>query len=72
MGYLHLFELPKINWNGVFEYNIFGMTEMDSCFLNTSYQKQMVHEGVRLVRFLKNNFRERTISGTWQKTKSIG
>ena len=23
MGYLHLFELPKINWNGVFEYNIF-------------------------------------------------
>ena len=36
MGYLHLFELPKINWKGVFEYNIFGMTEMDSCFLNTS------------------------------------
>ena len=49
MGYLHLFELPKINWNGVFEYNIFGMTEMDSCFLNTSYQKQMVHEEARKI-----------------------
>ena len=49
MGYLHLFELPKINWNGVFEYNIFGMIEMDSCFLNTSYQKQMVHEEARKI-----------------------
>ena len=49
MGYLHLFELPKINWKGVFEYNIFGMTEMDSCFLNTSYQKQMVHEEARKI-----------------------
>ena len=49
MGYLHLFELPKIGWDGVFEYNIFGMTEMDSCFLNTSYQKQMVHEEARKI-----------------------
>ena len=49
MGYLHLFELPKIDWDGVFEYNIFGMTEMDSCFLNTSYQKQMVHEEARKI-----------------------
>lgn len=49
MGYLHLFELPEIDWDGVFEYNIFGITEMDVCFLNTSYQKQMVHEEVRKI-----------------------
>ena len=47
IGYLHLFELPDIDWKGVFEYTIFGLTEMDVCFLNTRLQKQQVHEEAR-------------------------
>ena len=47
IGYLHLFELPNIDWKGVFEYTIFGLTEMDACFLNTRLQKQQVHEEAR-------------------------
>ena len=49
LGYLHLFELPEINWEGVFEYIIFGVTEMDVCFLNTPLQKQMVHDQARKI-----------------------
>ena len=49
IGYLHLFELPKINWEGIFEYTIFGITEMESCFVNTAYQKQLVFEEARKI-----------------------
>ena len=49
IGYLHLFELPTIDWKGVFEYVIFGLTEMDVCYLNTALQKQQVHEEARKI-----------------------
>ena len=49
IGYIHLFELPKIDWEDVFEFNIFGISEMDICFVNTTYQKQMIHEEARKI-----------------------
>ncbi|MFL3007080.1 MAG: hypothetical protein ACJZ10_03680 [Candidatus Neomarinimicrobiota bacterium] len=46
-GYSHLMELPKLDWKGIFEYNILGITEMVVCFVNTNFQKQLIIEEAR-------------------------
>ena len=47
IGYYHLLELPKLDWKGLFEYNILGITEMVGCFVNTNFQKQLIIEEAR-------------------------
>ena len=42
-------ELPKLDWKGIFEYNILGITEMVSCFVNTNFQKQLIIEEARKI-----------------------
>ena len=49
IGYSHLMELPKLDWKGIFEYNILGITEMVSCFVNTNFQKQLIIEEARKI-----------------------
>ena len=48
-GYSHLMELPKLDWKGIFEYNIIGITEMVACFVNTNFQKQLIIEEARKI-----------------------
>ena len=48
-GYSHLMELPKLDWKGIFEYNIIGITEMVTCFVNTNFQKQLIIEEARKI-----------------------
>tara|TARA_A100000164_G_scaffold35457_2_gene27215 strand:+ start:464 stop:1870 length:1407 start_codon:yes stop_codon:yes gene_type:complete len=49
VGYSHLMELPKLDWKGIFEYNIIGITEMVACFVNTNFQKQLIIEDARKI-----------------------
>ena len=49
IGYYHLLELPKLDWKGIFEYNILGITEMVGCFVNTNFQKQLIIEEARKI-----------------------
>lgn len=49
VGYSHLMELPKLDWKGIFEYNIIGITEMVTCFINTNFQKQLIIEEARKI-----------------------
>ena len=49
IGYSHLMELPKLDWEGIFEYNIIGITEMVACFVNTNFQKQLIIEEARKI-----------------------
>ena len=49
IGYYHLLELPKLDWKGIFEHNILGITEMVGCFVNTNFQKQLIIEEARKI-----------------------
>ena len=49
IGYSHLMELPKLDWKGIFEYNILGITDMVACFVNTNFQKQLIIEEARKI-----------------------
>ena len=44
-----MLELPKLDWKGIFEYNILGIIEMAGCFVNTNFQKQLIIEEARKI-----------------------